>query len=94
MAEHALMRALLRGYVNTTLAYGFTRSVTYDYQHTMEYRNKEAGTYETKEMLVIDKIRRVCGHSVMAIGAWPFMLGEDLTRLECVIRGKNPREYQ
>lgn len=94
MPELTLLRTVLRRYFTTALAYGFTRSVTYDYQHTKEYRNKKTGKYETKEMLLTDKIGRICSHSMMALGTMPFMIGEDLARLECVVRGKDPSEYQ
>ncbi len=45
-------------------------------------------------MLVLDKIGRVMSKSFAAIIMWPGMLGDDLTRLECRVRGKDTEEYQ
>jgi hypothetical protein len=87
-------RKLLNWYVNTTLLYGFGRAVTYDYEGTGKYWNKKLERSELKEMLVLDKIGRVMGKSVQAIFVWPGMLGEDLYRLECHVRGKDSEEYK
>ncbi len=91
-AVHAF-GVILRAYVNTALAYGFTRSVTYDYQHETRYRNANTCTSETKEMLLIDKVSRIAGQSILAVVGWPGMLCEDLRRVECSIRGKDRNEY-
>ena len=86
--------AIMRAYVNTTLAYGFTRSVTYDYQHETQYFNTNAVKFETKEMLLTDKVSRITGQSCLAIVGWPGMICEDLRRVECSIRGKDKNEYE
>ena len=85
---------LMNWYVNTTLLYGFGRAVTYDFDGTGKYWNKKLERYETKEMLILDKIGRVMGRSFATIIVWPFMLGEDLFRLECHVRGKDIEEYK
>lgn len=87
-------RKLLNWYVNTTLLYGFGRAVTYDYEGTKKYWNKKQERYEKKEMLMLDKIGRVSIKSFAAIILWPGMLGDDLARLECRVRGKDVEEYQ
>ena len=84
----------LRAYIGTTMAYGLTRSVTYAYEGTKLYLNEKTGRFEDKERLFVDKIGRVSCHSVAAIGAWPMMVWEDITTLECVVKGKDPLEYK
>jgi hypothetical protein len=49
---------------------------------------------ETKEMLLVDKIARITGKTCAALIVWPHMMVEDLTRLECAVKGKDIREYQ
>ena len=80
--------------MNTCLAYGFTRAVTYDYKDTKKYYNDRTGVYETKEMLLTDKIGQITGKTCAALIVWPGMLGEDLARLECAVKGRDAREYQ
>ncbi len=60
---------------------------------TRKYWNTKHERYETKEMLVLDKIGRVSIKSLSAIIMWPVMLGDDLARLECYVRGKDFEEY-
>ncbi len=91
---HLAARKLMNWYVNTTLLYGFGRAITYDYEGTGKYWNKKLERYETKDMLVLDKIGTVMGKSFSAIFIWTGMLGDDLTRLECRVRGKNSDEYK
>ena len=86
--------AVLRLYVNSALAYGFTRAVTYDYESSKQYYNDRTGRREEKEMLLVDKLGTVSSKTVSAILLWPGMLGEDLARLECAVKGKDPKEYQ
>ena len=93
MAEMAMMRAAARVYFNTCLAYGFTRSVTYDYQSTKRYFNKITDKSEVKDMLLVDKIGRISGYTCAALILWPAMLGEDMARLECAMKGKDVKEY-
>jgi len=81
-------------YVKSTFLYGFGRAVTYEYEGTGKYWNKKLERSETKEMLILDKIGRVMGKSFSAIFVWPFLLGEDLFRLECHVRGKDIEEYK
>ena len=89
-----IIRRIANIYLNTTLVYGFTRAVTYDYESEKHYYNKQTGVYEEKEMLIFDKIGRISFKTFAATVAWPVMMGDDLTRLECAVRGKNPSEYQ
>ena len=84
----------LRAYIGTTMAYGFARSATYDYEGTKFYYNEKTGRGERKERLFVDKIGRVAGHSVAAVGVWPCMVWGDLATLECLAKGKDPREYK
>ncbi len=46
------------------------------------------------EMLVVNKIGGVMSKSFSAILVRPLMLLDDLTRLECRVRGKDYNEYK
>ena len=91
---HVLLRRFVNIYVNTTLAYGFTRAVTYDYEGEKKYYNEKKEKYEKKEMLIFDKIGQISAKTFAALFGWPFMLGDDLPRLECAVLGKDHREYK
>ncbi len=80
-------------YLCVTLSYGFVRAVTYDYEGTKNYYNQKTQEFETKPMLYIDDIGRVLFRTLAAGTAWPIMLSDDLARLECAARGKDPAEY-
>ncbi len=84
---------LARLYAPTTLAYGFTRAVTYNYEGTREYWNSRTHKYERKEKLVVDKLATVSGGTFAALLLWQGMLGQDLARLECYLKGRDVREY-
>jgi hypothetical protein len=94
MAELIVLRSAVRWYFNMCITYGFVRSVTYDYKGTKRYYNEVTEKREEKEMLLVDKIGRITGGSCAALFIWPVMLGEDLVRLECAVKGKDTREYQ
>ena len=80
-------------YVCGTATYGFVRSSTYDYKGTADYFNEKTHSYETKEMLWVDKGLRITSSSISATTVWPWMLSTDLTRLECAMRGLDSSEY-
>jgi hypothetical protein len=84
----------LANYVCATAAYGFVRSATYDYDGAKRYFNKQTLDFEVKERLLIHKFGGVMAGTLAAITVWPFLLAGDLARLECAVRGKDPREYQ
>ncbi len=69
-------------------------SVTYDYESKRKYYNIMMGRDEVKEMLVVDKISGVVGKTSIALFMWPLMQGDDMTRLECRVRGKDRNEYK
>ena len=94
MPAVAMLQSAARVYFNTCLAYGFARSVTYDYKGTKKYYNEVTEKREEKDMLIVDKIGRITGSTCAALFLWPGMLGEDLARLECAVKGKDAREYQ
>ncbi len=81
-------------YVSTTLAYGFTRAVSYKYENSKEYYNSNTFRCETKEKLLVDKIGSIVHGSFTAISLWPSMLREDLKQLECAMTGKDMSEYK
>ena len=78
------------------MLYGFTSAVTYEPEpeSTRRYFNNKTERSEVKEMLVMDKIWCVMGKTGTAVVMWPGMLVYDLSRLECVLRGKNHEEYK
>ena len=80
-------------YVLSVWTYGFTRAATWDRKDTQEYYNSITRRREVKDKLVVEKVGGAFAGGFIALFVWPFMLGEDLTRLECVVRGKNAREY-
>lgn len=94
MVTVALLLAAAHVYLNTCLAYGFVRSVTYNYKDKKKYYNEITKIHEEKDMLFVDKLGRITGSTCAALIMWPWILGEDLARLECIIKGKDAREYQ
>ncbi len=51
-------------------------------------------TSEAKDMLLVDKMGRITSRTCAAVIMWPGMMGEDLARLECAMRGKDSSEYR
>jgi hypothetical protein len=86
----------LRAYIGTTMAYGFARSATYanNSESTKMYHNDKTDRYELKERLFVDKVGRVASYTAVAPFAWHFFVWEDLATLECLAKGKDPREYK
>ena len=96
MNRHTLdwLFTVLDVYLDVTVLYGFTRAVTYNYEGSREYYNKNTRKHEVKEMLLVDKIGRITSKTFAAVFMWPRMLHEDLTRAECAMSGKNHLEYK
>jgi len=84
---------IVRLYLKGTGLYGFTRAVSWEYEGKKEYYNAKTDEIETKEKLIVDKAWGVLGGTFSAFFAWPFMLWDDLTRLECAVKGRDAREY-
>jgi len=89
----ALGVKIVKVYLQSTTLYGFTRAVTWDYEGRKEYYNVRTQEFETKEKLFADKACSVLGGTCSAYFAWPRMLVDDLTRLECAVKGREAREY-
>ena len=68
--------------------------MTYDYEGEKKYYNERKEKYEKKEMLILNKIGQTSLKTLAALFTWPVMLGDDLPRLECALRGKDHREYK
>jgi hypothetical protein len=81
-------------YTNTFLLYGFTRAVTLDYDGKMRYFNGNTHMHEIKDILFTDQAGRIALNTIAALCVWPIMLASDFSRLECVLRGKDPNEFQ
>ncbi len=73
--------------------YGFTRAVTYDYDGTHQYYNRETIQFETKPLLITDNVGRITGRTIETMIFWPIVMQRDVARLECLARGKDPKEY-
>jgi hypothetical protein len=84
---------LVNYYVWGTVAYGFTRAVSYDFTGSHNYYNEKLRKFETKEMLFTDKLGTVAWKTFQAISAWPVMIVHDLNRLECAVTGKDLKEF-
>jgi hypothetical protein len=84
---------IVRVYLKSTALYGFTRAVTWEYEGKKEYYNARTREFETKEKLIVDKAYGVLRGTFSAYFAWPCMLADDLTRLECAVKGREAREY-
>jgi hypothetical protein len=84
---------VVRLYLKGTALYGFTRAVTWEYEGKKEYYNARTREFETKEKLIVDKAAGIAGGTFSAYFAWPYMLGDDLTRLECAVKDRDAREY-
>lgn len=80
-------------YVSGTMLYGFVRSMTYDFKAKKRYFNERTRSFETKNMLLTDAVGRITFNTIAAVSVWPFMLSDDLVRLECAVYGKDPQEY-
>jgi hypothetical protein len=76
-----------------TAVYGFTRAVTYDYDGTNKYYNRETKQFETKPLLITDNVGRITGKTFETMIFWPITMQKDVARLECFARGKDHKEY-
>jgi hypothetical protein len=76
------------------MAYVFARSATYAGESTKMYHNEKTGHYDVKERLFVDKVGRVACYTAVAPFAWGVFVWEDLATLECLAKGKDPREYK
>ena len=83
----------VRRYVGVTLSYGAMRALTYEYDGTQNYYDSTKDKFETKPMLWSHTLGRAMSHSVAAVTVWPVMLGKDLARLECLLRGLDHATY-
>lgn len=79
----------LRQYLKITLAYGFVHAVPYAW-------NCKTSLYSghgRRELLVVDKASVIFANTVTAPILWPFLLRDDLIRVECFVRGKPVKDY-
>jgi hypothetical protein len=85
-----VLRALRR-YVAVTMTYGAVRAVTYDRGGVGDgngnYYNTRTHALENKPMLFTHAVGHVVGRACVAVLDLPWLLGEDITRLECAVRG-------
>ena len=85
---------MVRWYFGTTVIYGFSRAVTYDYKGEKLYFNRNMEKFETKKMLTVDNFSRIVHNSLAACFVWPSMLADDIKLIECGLKGKDPAEYE
>ena len=89
-----LLRLAFNVYVNTTWTLSIRLHTRSDVRPRglKIYFNAKTREYEVTEKLLVNKIGGIFGGGFAAF--LPIMLGDDLTRLECALRGKDVLEYK
>ena len=80
-------------YLLATTTYGMFRAIPRYYDREQEYFNKKLKVIESKQMLLSGKLASVFVNGAMAIYSWPFLLANDITLTELILRGKDPMEH-
>jgi hypothetical protein len=89
---HPKASRLLQIYINVTCAYGLAHAIPYVWSYKTSLYNT-LYTETKREMLLVDKVGLVVANTVTAPFMWPFLLREDLIRLECFARGRPAQDY-
>jgi hypothetical protein len=84
----------LKCYLWVTCAYGLAHSV----QDVWALKTNLYGSHVSKpdnlrEMMLVDKFVVVVMGTVSSSVLWPLLLRDDLIRLECLVRGKQVKDY-
>ena len=69
----------LRLYAGATCAYGAVHAIP--------------ALWPKTDMLVVDKVFTGAALTVSTVFVWPFLLRRDLVYLECLVRGKQARDF-
>jgi hypothetical protein len=84
---------MARRYLAATLAYGFTRAVTYDYEDQVFSYNYGKKSYDGHPLLVADTAALIVLKTAVTPVLWPAILHHDVSRLECFWFDKAPPKY-
>jgi hypothetical protein len=76
-----------------TMTYGMIRAIPRSYDREKDYFNTKLNVQESKQMLLTRKLGLVVVNGGMAICCWPWLLMNDITLLELILRGKDPMEH-
>lgn len=79
----------LKLYFRMTCAYGLGHAVPWAWS----YKTNMYNTHGKRELLLVDKLGVIAVSTLVAPFNWPFLLREDLIRIECLMRGKPVGEY-
>ena len=89
---HTKASRLLQIYMNVTCAYGLAHAIPRVWSYKTSLYNT-LYTEPKRELLLVDKVGLVVANTVTAPFMWPFLLREDLIRLECFARGRAAQDY-
>ena len=89
---HPKASRLLQIYINVTCAYGLAHAIPRVWSYKTSLYNT-LFTEPKRELLLVDKVGLVVANTVTAPFMWPFLLREDLIRLECFARGRPAQDY-
>lgn len=89
---HQKASRLLQIYINVTCAYGLAHAIPRVWSYKTSLYNA-LYTEPKRELLLVDKVGLVVANTVTAPFLWPFLLREDLIRLECFARGRPAQDY-
>lgn len=89
---HQKASRLLQIYMNVTCAYGLAHAIPRVWSYKTSLYNT-LYTEPKRELLLVDKVGLVVANTVTAPFMWPFLLREDLIRLECFARGRAAQDY-
>jgi hypothetical protein len=76
-------------YVGVTWAYGVAHAIPFLWSRKTKYVLSK----ERQDMLLVDKVLHGAQLGCSSLFLWPFLLREDLIRLECLMRGKRASDF-
>lgn len=79
-------------YLGITQAYGLVHAISGVWSYKTSLYNTKYDEPK-RELLLVDKVGLVVANTVTAPFLWPFLLREDLIRLECFARGQSTQGY-
>ena len=80
-------------YMLVTTTYGCISAIPQTWRQKRKYTNGETFMTELLPTPIVEKFGRVFLKSLAATAWWPYMLYNDLLRLELHCKGENPRKY-
>jgi hypothetical protein len=86
------LSSLWNRYLGCTMAYGLAHAVPFVWSYKTSLYRKHYND-PLRELLLVDKVGLVFATTVTAPILWPFLLREDMIRLECFACGKPVSDY-